>query len=118
MDIIRSLNASSIAGSSACSLANARLCSLARAGLRAPVRKLTVRTGSHKLAVKAEVVGSQESAQNNTEFFSQPAKQEAPKPTGPTAAQWRELTRKTRVENIDMFCVDGEVIQISTFRPL
>jgi hypothetical protein len=43
---------------------------------------------------------------------------QAPKPTGPTAAQWRELTRKTRVENIDMFTVDGEVIQISTFRPL
>jgi len=81
-----------------------------------------VRTGFHQLAVKAEAVDSpthrQESAQNNTDFGSQPAKQEAPKPTGPTAAQWRELTRKTRVENIDMFSVDGEVIQISTFRPL
>jgi hypothetical protein len=79
-----SLNASSIAGSSACSLANVRRsCSLARAGLRAPVRKLTVKTtqnrvrkGSHKLAVKAEAVGSQESAQSNTDFVSQPAKQE------------------------------------------
>lgn len=91
-----------------------------RASLSTSVKRLSLRIGgARRSSVRAEAepvdspTGRRESRTSQSKSHSDAHKP----PAVPTAAQWRELTRKTRMEDIDVFSVDGEEIHIPTYRP-